>query len=97
MFDDASLRSYVINAVADDYESLEIIERVALEFAATDGITIDIGEIPGVLHTLVADGLIQSYRFRPPGNDAEAVAFALNDVQELWFYITPEGKRQLLS
>ena len=97
MFDDASLRSYVINAVADDYESVPLIEETCQDLAAADGVTIDLAQIPNVLRELIDSGLVQAYRFVPPKNIAESIPFSPADLTDVWFYITPEGKRQLLS
>jgi hypothetical protein len=99
------VRSYVLNAIADDYESLEQIEKVARYFAAEEGITPPNNEeLVVALKEVIAAGYAKAYLFSaPPQNLPVAVKFDIDRLQDpdprqrLWFYVTRSGHELVVN
>jgi hypothetical protein len=89
---DSKVEDYVLDAVADGYESWQSILASVRQFAKNGSITVRRSEVLKALQSLVNKGLVQSYLLRPVHVDwATAVDWDLNRLHELWYYITPAG------
>ena len=85
----SQIKDSVLNAIADDYESIEAIVETVQKFDSPE-ITAD--QISDALGELVKDGLAQAYELSPWPPHEKSVDFDVGRVRELWFYITPKGK-----
>jgi hypothetical protein len=94
---DEQIKQFVLNSVADDYESLEILQRDSIRTAQTYGIALERERVLQILQELIQDGLIQAYTFIPPRNEPIAVPFTKDILDELWFFITASGRERLLE
>jgi hypothetical protein len=83
--------------MANDYEDLEILVDEVLKFASEIGHAPSRMEIIEGLEQLINEGLAQAYILSPTSPHATPVNFRRNDVDGLWFYVTPEGKRLVKS
>ncbi len=95
---DADFVRDVLQAIADDYEDVETI-LLDLRNWHPERI-INIEEVSGALKQLTERGLAKAYELSATkGEDdwATAVPFDGERVDELHFYITAEGKRELSS
>src|SRR5262245_12002548 len=92
---DTQLSQFVLNAVADDYESFDTIANDAARTASKYGLHLERGQISWALQDLIRQGCIQAYRFLGPSNKAHVVPFSVDKLDELWFYITAQGKERL--
>jgi hypothetical protein len=91
---DRTFREYALRAISDDYEEFEKILQDVTGWAAACGVTPDRSSTLRALEELIRDGYAQAYILSavPPGK-AEAVSYSLDRLDELWFYVTPKGKR----
>ena len=83
------LPAYVAAAVADDYESFDLIVETVVKLLAQDGLSTEGPVILDILGELVANGYVKAYAL-PATTE---VPFSRDRLKELWFYATPEGKR----
>ena len=79
-----------MTAISDDNEDIETVRRYVQKFHET---TISSGQASRALGELVQDGLAQAYLLSPQPPHATKVGFDPNRIDELWFYVTPEGKK----
>lgn len=87
---------YVLDSVADDYESWQLILQSVRQFAKSDHVSIRRSQVLAALESLVAKGLVQPYILRSTLTDwATPVAWDLDRLHELWYYITPAGREKL--
>jgi hypothetical protein len=89
------LRSYVMSAIADDYESLQIVTDTVAEWAKKDGSTFDRQELLAELEALIREGYAQAYVLsaRPP--HASIAEYCVTRADEFWFMLTLAGIRAL--
>ena len=90
----------VLNAIADDYESLEIILKSINEWdsetdsgswAARSAVPVSRPEVIKAIRTLTAEGYAQAYKFDAGEGIARHVDFHKESVDDLWFYVTQKG------
>jgi hypothetical protein len=90
----------VLNAIADDYESLEIIlksinewesENNSGSWAAMSAVPVSRPEVVKALRVLTAESYAQAYIFAAGEGSARPVDFHKEAVDDLWFYATPKG------
>ncbi len=95
-----ALLELVINAIADDYESLEIIHKSINEWdedlsaeswPARSAVPVSRHEIIKALEELTREGYAQTYVFSSNEPYAQAVEFRKEGIDDLWFYLTPRG------
>lgn len=91
----------VIQAIADDYETLEIIhqsinigdhELSPEAWPARSAVPVSRHEIVKALGELTREGYAQSYCFGLGEANAVAVKFSKDGINDLWFYVTPKGE-----
>jgi len=91
---EASVRNYVLSAIADDYEDLEIVSSEVTKWAKEDGkISVAREEIIRGLEQLIDEGYAKAYVLSPQPPHAKSVPFSAEHIGELRFYITPKGKK----
>ena len=84
------VRSFVMSAIANDYEEIGMIVHDVGNWAAESGLSIDSKEIWDALIRLIEDGLAKAYRL---GN----AAVEIQNMSELsmdsdhYYYLTAEG------
>lgn len=88
-------KPYVLRAMAADYEDFETVFDQTIEFARTSGQRLNTPEIIGILENVIEEGLAQAYVLSPTEPWATPVEFSRDRAETLWFYLTPEGKRQV--
>src|SRR3954468_16431975 len=84
----------VLTAISDDYENVQTILRylqLLLDVRA------DASQVGEALRELVIDGLAQTYEFQHSSPHAKLIDFDASRIDEVWFYVTPEGKRVVQS
>jgi hypothetical protein len=90
-----TLELHCLNAVTDDFENIESIERqvkrdINQEVARQD--------ITTVIEGLCRRGLITAHRYDIGRRQFIAEHFSFhNNVEDFWFYINPEGRAVLES
>ena len=95
-----ALLELVINAIADDYESLEIIQKSINEWGedfnsqswpAMKAVPVSRHEIIKALEELTREGYAQTYVLRAHEPFSQAVEFRKDGINDLWFFLTPKG------
>jgi hypothetical protein len=93
----AFLRNCVKASIADDYEEFgTIAEHISL-WAASRDIEPSREEIVSALENLIAEGDANSYLLSASAAKAQPVAYSKERLDELWFYLTPQGKTKVIS
>ncbi|MEP7362142.1 MAG: hypothetical protein ABI972_02720 [Acidobacteriota bacterium] len=87
----------VLNAIADDYEDLEIILVDAGKWAERDRIDFTEGGVRESLVELIQAGLARAYEYSQAAQRFEVVPIASGPQvkEDHWFLITAEGKKLL--
>ncbi len=88
------IRDHVLCAIANDYEDFAIISD---EVSKWQGKSVSHSEIVEALAEVISMGLAQAYVLSPTPPHTTPVGFSKDDVERLWFYVTPEGKRLVQS
>jgi hypothetical protein len=88
------LRELTLRSISDDYETFERVFRDVCLWANERGIIADRASTLATLEGLIGNGYAQAYILssRPP-ESVLPVTYARDRVGELWYYLTPEGKR----
>lgn len=87
------IQDFVLDAIADDYESLDVIVGDVSKWAEESGTSITRQGIIRALEQLIQEGSAQAYVLSSQPPYAQPVEFSSEDVDRLWFYLTPQGKR----
>lgn len=93
----------VIDAIADDYEDLEMIlttinewypaEPELKDWKALKEVPVSRFEVVKALRELTQEGYAQAYIYDAKASQFQAVDFREDKVRELWMYATPKGIR----
>jgi len=85
---------FVLEVIADDYESLQEIYEEVTEFGLRCGIHIQQTEIVEELVRLIETHLAKAFRLSPtkPAEEINGVP-PLNEIAECYFWVTPAGRR----
>ncbi len=91
----------VLDAVADDYERLDMIiaainesypvDPALKEWAALKAAPVSRHEAVQALRELTGEGYAQAYVYDAIENRFQAVGFDKEKINDLWFYATPKG------
>jgi hypothetical protein len=90
----------VLNAIADDYENVEIILKSINEEDQTaepdlqpgkSGARVSRPEVIKALRVLTSEGYAQAFILDTREPYAQPVAFCKEAINQLWFYVTPKG------
>ena len=83
----------VLSAVSDDYEDINQILNYLHRFHEVSLSPATKGEVAEAMADLIASGLAQAYLLSPQPPHSTKVDFDPSRIDELWFYVTPEGKK----
>jgi len=90
------LRSYVMSAIADDYESLQIVADTVAKWTKEDGAqAFHRQELVAELGALVRDGYAQAYILSARPHTHQCVEYCETRADEFWFMLTLEGVRAM--
>lgn len=87
-----SIQDWVLWAIADDYESLEIIFEEINKWRPKRSRGVTRQEIIRALKQIIREGSAQAYILSSQPPYAQPVEFLAKDAEALWFYVTPKGK-----
>lgn len=93
----AFLRNCVRTCIADDYENFETIMASVHAWAGLRRIKPDRDEIVEALENIIATGEADAYRLSPNPGKPETVSYGRDHLEDLWFYLSPTGKLNVLS
>lgn len=88
-----ALYEIVLTNMADDYESFEYLLEHAQQWASEKGVSVTRDAVAASLGRAIREGDAKAYMLssRPP--HSQPVEFSLDRIDDLWFYVTPKGKR----
>jgi hypothetical protein len=86
-----TLRQWVLESVANDYESFELIEEELKKWAKEAVLEVSADEITVHLANLIRDGLVRAYVLSPQPPHSVVAEFSSDRRDELWYWVTPEG------
>jgi hypothetical protein len=97
----AAILELVLNAIADDYENLEIILRTInqcyqdvselKDWRALHAVPVSRPEVIKALRDLTEEGFAQACVYDAGTKQFQAVSFRQNEAGVLWFYVTDKG------
>ena len=87
------LREFALRSISDDYENLETIIADILSWTVGTTVEPTRETVLAALSELIQHGYAQAYRFEPPFREAKQERYTPERADDLWFYVTPEGKR----
>jgi hypothetical protein len=90
------LRSYVMSAIADDYESLQIVVDSVARWVKKDGVqAFHREELVAELGALIRDEYAQAYVLSANPPYASIAEHRESDADKFWFWFTPAGAHAL--
>jgi hypothetical protein len=94
---DQVIKEFVVSTVSDDYEDFSMVLQVVSDRAKEKGVEVDREAILAALEGAIHEGYVQSYELSPPTPTPEwdwrPVVYSAERLNELRFYVTPEGKK----
>ena len=91
----------VIDAIADDYERLDVVLRTINEWYPSDpglggwkalkAVPVSRREVVKALRELTEEGYAQAYRYEERAQQYRSADFREDEVDNLWFYVTAKG------
>jgi hypothetical protein len=96
MTGEALIRGLVMDAIADDYEDLNMVIGEVTEWAKERGVTVAPVDVSDNLRKLVELGLAKAYRLSPRSLPEEIGVENLGDLSAgYYFLLTDDGKRAM--
>ncbi|MGA8182265.1 MAG: hypothetical protein WB819_01340 [Terriglobia bacterium] len=99
----AAILELVLNAIADDYEDLEIILKTInqcyqdvpelKDWRALQVVPVSRPEVVMALRELTEEGFAQAFVYDAGTKQFRAVSFRQHEAGMLWFYVTEKGLR----
>lgn len=90
--EDQAIGDQVIRATSDDYEDFEMVVTEVSRWAIEHGTTANRQTIFEKLCEVITEGYVGSYLYSHESAKFESVGCLLEDLDELWFYVTAKGK-----
>ena len=91
---DQVIRKHVLFAMANSDEDFATIVSEVTKFASEEGIAVDRQTILEKLGEVIKEGYAQALAVSPERpNIAKPTEFSPERVEDLWFYVTPKGKK----
>ena len=87
------LAYYVLSAISNDYEDLEMVSQEVLKWTAEDNLDVRHDQIVETLHLLIASGYAYAYIKRSGSSSPERVDFSPQCAHTYYFLVTEAGKR----
>ena len=91
------LMECIISVASDDYESFAIIFEQTSRLGMQKGIYVTEAEVARAIERAIAGGFAQAYVLSPHEPHSVKVEYSPERLDELWFYVTPHGKRAAKS
>ena len=91
------LMDCVVTAASDDYESFEIIFDQTRRLASLKGIDVTEDEVANAIERAIADELAEAYMLSSHEPHSVKTQYSRDHLHELWFYVTPRGKKTAKS
>lgn len=91
------LLEFVLEAVANDYESFDSIVEQTTNWAKEKGLAVTRAEITRALRQRIHEKYIQPYLLSSQPPFSQKVEFNPDRIGELWFCVTPKGKKFVTS
>jgi hypothetical protein len=90
---DHTLRELVVCAAANDYEDFETVVYTLTRWAAEQGTATNRQTIYATLCEVINDGYVRAYVYAEESARFKTVDCSLENLDELWFYVTDKGKK----
>ena|ERR1700674_4643285 len=87
------LRGFVMEAVANDYESFACVLEMVSQWLAERDLQASRDVVAAALHRAINEGYVQAYVLWLHEPHSQVVEFSPDRLDDLWFYLTPSGKR----
>jgi hypothetical protein len=89
---------FILDVVADDYESFERIRDEVMALGARAAVKIEPLDVHRGLTDLIAAGLLRAYRLSPtgPAKELEGVP-QVDEIERLYYWLTDSGRVTQLS
>jgi hypothetical protein len=94
---DHTIRELVICAAADDYEDFEMVVNEVTRWAAEEGTASNRQTIFEKLREVITDGFMGAYVYSQESTKFEPAECSLENLDELWFYVTAKGKQFVIT
>ncbi len=85
-------RDFVLEAVSNDYESIDQILEQVVSWSNNQGLIPTHEDIVGILENTIKEGYVQAYLLSAEEPRIQVVEFSPDRLDRLWFYVTPKGK-----
>jgi hypothetical protein len=89
------VREYVINLVANDYESMATVRDEAIKWAVEEGKDLSESAVVQALLDLVRDGFVDCFEYRPEENRYEKTSLDPSRIAQYWYFVSKLGARSL--
>jgi hypothetical protein len=83
------LKECVLDATADDYESVSSILPELKKWAASDGHQFSDAQLNNAIENLVSEGKLHVYRYSKQENKYLPTQYSSDQVKDLWFSSRP--------
>ena len=87
------LTDCTMNAVADDYESLEHVVVWVRKLAEQRGLRPSRRQILRILGDLIRAGYAQAFQLSADKPHSRLAKFSIDNADRLWYHLTPKGLR----
>jgi hypothetical protein len=87
------LRQFILEAMANDYESFECIEEQVKKWMKNEQTGVTKQELALTLETLITEGYARAYILSPVPPHSKFEKFSLERLDELWYHLTTRGKQ----
>jgi hypothetical protein len=81
----AKLEGLVLEATANDFESLASMAPDIRKWASTEKLDVSADQLADAIEGLVQNGKLKVYRFSKATNRYEVASFSKKDIGDLWF------------
>lgn len=91
----AEARKYVINVVANDYESFPTVRSETIGWAAQENKDLSEAAVKEALIALVRDGLVECFEYRSDESKYRKASFDPHHIDQYWYFVSKLGARSL--
>jgi hypothetical protein len=88
-----ALEEFVVEAIANLLEDFEGIFEQVSTWANEEGVSVTRDEVVQAIGGAITKGYAQAYLLSEKPPYSQAVEFSPDRLGELWFYITPKGRK----
>jgi hypothetical protein len=87
------LHEFVLEAVANDYESFECVAEQVIQWSTERGVSVTRRETAEALGWAICEGYAGAYQLSPQPPYCRRVVFSEERLGDLWYFVTPKGKQ----